>query len=219
MLNLFAKWNEWLGHHMFYIVLSGLFIGFVIPLPDSPALRMIVVGSFAYMTFITALGTSFKEFLKVLKNPVIPAWIIILIHIVSPFIAWLVGWALFTTDQYTRLGYLVGASTPIGVTSVIWTALTNGAVSVSLVAVTLDTLIVPVMLPLFFKIIIGQSLQIDYVQMMLQMLWMVTIPSLLGMAIHDYSNGKVTDLTKHAGGFISKIAFFLVIFINAAIVI
>lgn len=218
MIYYLAKWNEWLGQHMFFIVLSALAIGFLTPIHDSPILRIIVVGSFAYMTFITALGTSFKEFWQVLKKPIVPLWILVLIHVVSPLIAWLTGYLLFNEDQFIRIGYLVGASTPIGVTSVIWTAMNQGSVSVALVAVTLDTLVVPIMLPSFFKVTLGQALQLDYVQMMIQLLFMITIPSLIGMSLHDYSKGKLTPAAKTVGNSISKMAFFIVIYINAAIV-
>ncbi|WP_371371528.1 bile acid:sodium symporter family protein [Sporomusa aerivorans] len=219
MITYLTRVTAWLGQHMFYIVLSALLLGFLIPIPDSPALRAIVLGSFGYMTFVTALGTSLKEFLRVLKKPVIPLWILVLIHIISPLIAWLTGILLFTGDHNIQLGYLVAAATPIGVTSVIWTAITGGNVSVALVAVTLDTLIVPVMLPFFFKMVIGQALQIDYMQMMLQLLIMITLPSLAGMIIHDYGRkDMLPDSLKAIGNFFSKVAFFVVIFINSALV-
>ncbi|MBP2662488.1 MAG: bass: bile acid transporter [Firmicutes bacterium] len=219
MITYLAKLTGWLGQHMFYIVLSGLLLGFLIPLPDSPPLRIAAVGAFAYMTFVTALGTSLKEFLLVLKKPVIPLWILVLIHVITPLIAYIIGLFLFSGDHYSQLGYLVATSTPIGVTSVIWTAIAGGSVTIALVAVTLDTLIVPVMLPFFFKIVIGQTLQIDYIQMMVQLLAMITLPSMAGMLLHDYGKKDVLPGSlKILGNFLAKIAFFIVIFINAAIV-
>ncbi len=218
MLTCLTKITAWLSQRMFLIVLSALLCGFLAPLSDSAILRTVVIGAFAYMTFVTALDISFKEFLQVLKKPLIPIWILILIHIISPLIAWLTGLSLFAGNHNVQLGYLIGASTPIGVTSVIWTAMTQGNVSIALVSVTLDTLVVPVMLPFFFQIVIGQVLQLDYMQMMFQLLLMVTVPSLLGMALHDYSSTLLTPGIKIVAGFISKIAFFTVIFINAAIV-
>ncbi len=218
MLTCLTKITAWLSQRMFLIVLSALLCGFLTPLSDSAILRTVVIGAFAYMTFVTALDISFKEFLQVLKKPLIPIWILILIHIISPLIAWLTGLSLFAGNHNVQLGYLIGASTPIGVTSVIWTAMTQGNVSIALVSVTLDTLVVPVMLPFFFQIVIGQVLQLDYMQMMFQLLLMVTVPSLLGMALHDYSSTLLTPAIKIVAGFISKIAFFTVIFINAAIV-
>lgn len=219
MITYLAKFTSWLGQHMFYIVLTGLLLGFLVPIPDSQALRTTAIGAFAYMTFVTALGTSLKEFVRVLKKPIVPLWILVLIHLVTPFTAYLAGLLLFSGDHYTQLGYLVGTSTPIGVTSVIWTAIAGGSVTIALVAVTLDTLIIPVILPFFFKIVIGQSLQIDYLQMMFQLLMMITLPSVAGMLIHDY--GKKDFLPaplKVIGNFLAKVAFFIVIFINASIV-
>lgn len=214
-----AKITVWLGQHMFYIVLSALLLGFLLPIPDSPALRAIVISTFAYMTFITALGTSLKEFLLVLKKPVTPCWILILIHAITPLIAYLTGLLFFNGDHHSQLGFLVAASTPIGVTSVIWTALSGGSVTIALVAVTLDTLIVPLMLPFFFKIVIGQTLQIDYIQMMVQLLVMITLPSVAGMLLHDYCKKELLSTAlKVFGQFLAKVAFFIVIFINAAIV-
>ena len=219
MITYLAKFTAWLGQHMFYIVLAGLLLGFLIPIPDSPTMRTVAIGAFAYMTFVTALGTSLKEFIKVLKKPVVPLWILVLIHLVTPFTAYLVGMLLFSGDHYTQLGYLVGTSTPIGVTSVIWTAIAGGSVTIALVAVTLDTLIIPIILPFFFKLIIGQSLQIDYLQMMIQLLLMITLPSVAGMLIHDYGKKDLLPTSiKVVGNFLSKAAFFIVIFINAAIV-
>lgn len=213
------KFTAWLGQHMFLIVLSALLLGFLTPLSDSPGLRTIVVGAFSYMTFVTALGTSLKEFLQVLQKPIIPLWILVLIHLISPLLAWLTGLFLFAGSHSIQLGYLVAASTPIGVTSVIWTALAGGSVSVALVAVTLDTLVVPVMLPFFFKLVIGQALQIDYAQMMFQLLVMITIPSIVGMVIHDYGRKNILPPSlKITGNFIAKAAFFIVIFINSALV-
>jgi predicted Na+-dependent transporter len=218
IMEFFALWNEWLSKRMFLIVLSGLFLGFTLGMPEMPGLRTTVGVLFAYMTFITSLGTSFREFLKVLSRPYIPLWILLLIHVVTPLFAWLLGAIFYPEDHYTRLGYMVVAAVPIGVTSIIWTALNKGNVAVSLVAVTLDTLITPVLLPLFLKYIVGQSLQIDYTQMAMQLLWMITIPSVAGMLLYDFTDGKSNSFAKNIGGFTSKVAFFFVIFINAAMV-
>jgi bile acid:Na+ symporter, BASS family len=218
MSDFFFKWNAWLGKKMFLIVLSGLLLGFSSPISDSPMLRTLVVALFAYMTFITSLETSFSQFFKVLTKPLVPLWILLLIHVVTPLLAWLIGVVFYPHDSLTRLGYLISASIPIGVTSIIWTSLTQGDVAVSLVAVTLDTLIAPVLLPAFFKILVGHALKIDYLHMAIQLLWMITIPSLAGMAVHDLSKGTIVSFSKSVGGFTSKIAFFFVIFMNAAVV-
>ena len=54
--------------------------------------------------------------------------------------------------------------------------------------------------------------------MMLELLVMITLPSLLGMLLHDWTNGRVVRFAKGVGGFLSKVGFFVVIFINATLV-
>ncbi|MEN6413041.1 MAG: bile acid:sodium symporter [Veillonellales bacterium] len=218
MIDFFTKWNARLGKNMFLIVLSALFLGFCYGIPDSHLLRKIVIVLFAYMTFTTALGTSLKQFIQVLRHPWIPLWVLALVHIAAPFIAWIVGMIFYPDDPYIRLGYLIGASIPIGVTSIIWTSLLDGNMALSLVAVTLDTFLVPLVLPLFFHIVAGQNVAIDYLQMLKGLMLMVTIPSVIGMLLHDWTGGKVNAFANSIGGATSKLAMFLVIFINAAIV-
>ena len=210
--------NSWLGKRMFLVVLSGLFLGFFIPLSDSPFLRSLVVGLFAYMTLVTALGTSIREFVQVLRKPWIPLWILVLVHVAGPLLALLVGYVFYPDDLYTRMGFLVGASIPIGVTSIIWTSMVGGRVSIALVAVTLDTFVVPLVLPLFFHVAVGQSVSIDYFDMVYGLLKMVTIPSIVGMLLNEWTHGRVKTFAEGIGGAVSKLGLFVVIFINSAMV-
>lgn len=204
---------------MFLVVLSGLFLGYCLPLSDSPLLRRTVVALFAYMTFVTALNTSFKEFIKVLQKPWIPLWILFLVHFITPLTAWAAGVIFYPNDPSIRLGYLIGASIPIGVTSIIWTSLAKGDLATSLVAVTLDTFIVPFLLPLFFHLVAGQTINLNYLQMIEELMLMVTIPSITGMLIHDWTQGKVAIFSKSIGGATAKLGLFLVIAINSAVVV
>jgi len=219
MYDFFVKLNTWLGKNMFLVVLSGLILGLLYPLSGSPFLQQTVIALFAYMTFVTALGTSLKQFVSVLRQPWLPLWVLILVHIATPFTAWLAGITFYPDDPYIRIGYLIGASIPIGVTSVIWTSLIKGNLAVSLVVVTLDTFIVPLILPLFFKVVIGQTVQIDYLKMIADLSLMVTLPSIAGMLLHDTTQGRVSAFSKSVGGATSKIGLFLVIFINSSLVL
>lgn len=218
MSDYFIKLNGWLGRNMFLVVLTGLLLGFIVKLPDSATLRKLVITLFAYMTFVTALGTSLKDFLKVLRQPWIPLWVLVLVHLVTPLTAWIVGMTFYPDEPYIRIGYLIGASIPIGVTSIIWTALVNGDMAISLVAVTLDTFVVPLVLPLFFKLFIGQTVQLNYLEMIGELSLMVTLPSIVGMLLHDVTNGQVVRFSKSIGGATSKLSLLFVILINASLV-
>jgi predicted Na+-dependent transporter len=124
----------------------------------------------------------------------------------------------YPQSELTRLGFLIGASIPIGVTSVIWTSITRGDVSQALVAVTADTLLSPFLLPVFIVLVAGQTVHIHYGQMLVELLMMVTIPSFLGMAVNALTHGRLVRFTHSAGGFTSKLALFGVILINASAV-
>lgn len=218
MYCLFSKLNAWLSKNMFIVVLSGLFLGFFVTIKDSSLLRNLVVALFAYMTFVTALDTSFKNFIAVLKKPYIPLWVLILVHFITPLTAWTVGMIFYPNDPDIRLGYLIGASIPIGVTSIIWTSLVKGDLALSLVTVTLDTFIVPALFPLLFHIVIGKSIDIDYGKMVIDLMFMVTVPSIIGMLLHDWTRGRVARFSKSIGGATGKIGLFVVILINSAVV-
>lgn len=109
MFRYFAKGNEWLGKRMFFVVLSALLLGFTIVLPESTHSASISIGLFAYMTFITALGTSFKDFIRVLSKPWTAIWMLILVHVAMPILAWGIG-NLFTSKLALFLVVFFNAS-------------------------------------------------------------------------------------------------------------
>jgi len=218
MLERFASWNNWLGRHMFFVAVTPLLFGFFWPLPESSIWGAVAVGLFAYMTFITALDTGFKDFLHTLEKPWIALWILLLIHCVMPLIAWGMGLIFYPESPLTRLGFLLGASVPIGVTSIIWTSIVSGDVTLALVAVTVDTLISPFLVPALITLVAGQSVHINYAQMLLELSLMVTIPSILGMAVNDLTRGRMVKFAHSVGGFTSKIGIVLLILINASAV-
>lgn len=218
MLN-FSNYNDWLSKRMFLLVLSALILGVFVRIPSGIDIKSLAIFLFAYMTFMTALSTSLKQFIQVIKKPLVPLWILSLVHLVTPIIALCIGNIFYADDPSMRLGYLISAAVPIGVTNIIWTSIARGNVPVALVAVTLDTFIVPFFIPAYFQFIAGQAVTIDYITMVKDLMFMVTIPSLLGMIICDITKGKSESFSKGIGGFTSKIVFFLVIFINASAIV
>lgn len=204
---------------MFLLTIAGLTTGYLFPVANSPALRLTAVSLFAYATLVTSMGASFRQFLSVLRKPLIPLWILFLTHLFTPLIAWVVGMIVYPDDPLTRLGYLIAASVPIGVSSIVWTALTGGYMAVSLAAVTFDTTIVPLLLPAFFKVVVGKTIPIHYGGMALQLMLMVTLPSVIGMIWHDRASSRVMAFYEGIGGFSSKLVIIAVIYINSAVAV
>ncbi|KJS16354.1 MAG: bile acid:sodium symporter [Peptococcaceae bacterium BRH_c4b] len=219
MLDLITSWNSWLGRRMFFVVLSAFFSGFILPLPHTTLLGTVAVALFAYMTFIVSLETSYRDFFHVLTKPWLTLWMLFLIHGVMPLVAWVIGHLFYPDSALTRLGFLIGAAIPIGVTSIIWTSIVRGDVTLALVAVTVDTVLSPLLLPVYIALVAGRSVHIDYIHLLLGLFGMVTIPSLLGMAFNDLSSGKLSRYSRSLGGFTSKVALFGVVYINASAVV
>lgn len=216
---LFSQGNQWLNKNMFLVVFVGIVLGFMVPLKNSPFLSALATGLFAYMTFISALRTTFQDFIRIITKPAVPLWILFLIHGVAPFVAWGVGLWVYPDNFLMRVGLMIGATIPIAVTSILWTTIANGDIALALVTVTLDTLLIPVLIPVFFRIVLGTSIAVNYGNMMVRLLLMVTIPSILGMVVNELTQGRLENFSRSVGGVTSKIATFIVIVINSAVVL
>lgn len=219
MYDSLTKVNQWLNSNMFFLILAGIIAGFFIPLNNSSFLTVLATGLFAYMTFISALRTTLQDVVRILTKPLIPLWSLLLIHGVAPFAAWGVGLWLYPNDFNMRVGLIIGSTIPIAVTSIIWTTIANGDIALALVTVTLDTLLIPILIPAVFKIMIGTSIAIDYGSMVLRLFGMVTIPSVLGITINELTKGRLDGFSSSVGGVTSKIGNTLVVYINSAIVL
>lgn len=208
----------WISNRIFYGVLLSLVAGYFFPLESTPMLRSSVMVLFGYMTFATALGTSFREFLKVSRNPKVPLYILSVVHIGTPVVAWIVGRLIFPDNHNLQIGYLIFAAIPVGVTSIIWTAIVKGNVPVSLVTVTIDTIVAPLLLPVYILLVVGVAVNIDYSAMAVDLLVMITIPSIIGMVLHDKTGGRTMGFVQGLGGVLSRFSFFGVIYLSAAVV-
>ncbi|MFA5073422.1 MAG: bile acid:sodium symporter family protein [Nitrospirota bacterium] len=212
------KIAQWLSRNIFQLVLLALLCGYSFPIAPAPALRTLVLILFAYMTFITSLATSFQDFLSVVRRPKIPLYILSIVHIGTPVTAWIIGIIFFPDDPLIRIGYLITAGVPVAITSVIWTDMVKGNMPVSLVTVTLDTLIAPVLLPLYILFVVGVTIDIPYGKMTFDLLLMITLPSILGMLVYDRTGGKTKQYSEGIAGILSRLALFGIIFLNSAFV-
>ena len=217
-MNKWVRANNWVGQHLFYVVVSAVALGLFFPISKFAYVKQTTIGIFAYITFITSLGTGFRTFIRVMKTPLIPLWILFLLHFAVPVAAWGIGNLFYPGDAAMRMGLLINASIPLAVTSILWTSIAGGNIAISIMSVTLDTMIAPLLLPLFFMVVVGTAIEINYASMIIQLFGMVTIPSLSAMLITDATKGKLDNFAKGMGGLTSRLALFFVVFFNATAV-
>jgi len=108
------------------------------------------------------------------------------------------------------------AAIPIGVTSVVWTGLARGDVALALTALTIDTLLSPLVLPGVLTLFAGAEVEFDANRLMVDLLWMVVAPTVLGIWLHERTDGRIADRVQGWAGPAAKLALGAVLAINIA---
>ncbi|NLG85444.1 MAG: bile acid:sodium symporter family protein, partial [Firmicutes bacterium] len=121
MTALLARMNRLLERRMFIVVFAGIALGWVYP--DLTALKVAVPFLFGYMTFVTALGVSWRNVAEVAGSPGPVLYLLALVHLVMPFLASGLGHLALGGDSPYAAGLVLAACIPMAVTSVIWSGI------------------------------------------------------------------------------------------------
>ncbi|PKL42931.1 MAG: hypothetical protein CVV41_12975 [Candidatus Riflebacteria bacterium HGW-Riflebacteria-1] len=204
---------HYLNSRMIFFMLSSMACGWLVG-ERLNFLRDAVPLMFGYMTFVTALKTSWKDLGTIFRKPLPLISIVVLQHLLMPFIASILSNALFAGRQELILGYILMAALPVGITAVIWTGIGKGDVALSLTAATIDTLLSPLVVSAVLLLFAGQQAALDYPAMIAGLIKMIVIPSVLGLTINDLSRGTFYDRSIRYLGIPSFISMCAVIMIN-----
>ncbi|WP_338469427.1 bile acid:sodium symporter family protein [Niallia sp. XMNu-256] len=173
---------------------------------------------FAFMTFEGSLSMNLKSIKGVITHPLPVFMIIAFLHIIMPLYAWFVGHITFSGDHLTITGIILGMVIPTGVTSFIWVTMKNGNAALTLTVILIDSLLSPIVVPLSLSLLVGQKVDMDVTSMMSGLLYMIVLPSLAGMALNQFTHGKVVLKWKPRFAPISKLFLFLVVCLNGAVI-
>lgn len=178
-------------------------------------LLFLVPWLFAFMTFSSSLSmklNDIKVFTKYHKTILIS---IAFLHILMPIWAYTLSTIIFD-DHLLTIGYVLSVAVPTGVTSVIWVNICKGHIPLSLSIVLIDTLLSPIIMPYLLHIIVGESISIDTASIIIDLLWMIVLPSIAGIALNELSKGSIQNTIGKYLGPLSKISLFGVIMINSS---
>ncbi|WP_265333548.1 bile acid:sodium symporter family protein [Paenibacillus guangzhouensis] len=139
-----------------------------------------------------------------------------LAHLVSPVLAYLLGSVVFGSNSPYVVGLVLFTVIPLGVSSIIWVGLSQGSVPLILALVVLDAVISPVVVPHAIEWTFGQLVTIDTMGVMLDLIWIVVLPTALGVAVYEISKGQAKERTASVMLPTSKLAFLAVILLNAS---
>ena len=152
-------------------------------------LTFLVSWLFAFMTFAGSLTLNFNSLTSFIKYPYVILLTIAVLHIVMPLWAYLLSTLVFD-DHLLTIGFILSVAVPTGVTSFIWVSISHGNKALCLSIILIDTLLAPIIMPLVVHLAIGESINIDTSSLILDLLWMIVLPSVLAMILNQYKKEK-----------------------------
>ncbi|MBS4209536.1 bile acid:sodium symporter family protein [Bacillus sp. FJAT-50079] len=178
-------------------------------------LLFLVSWLFAFMTFVSSLGMKFKDVKVFVKYPKTILFSIAFLHIIMPLWAYFLSKFIFQ-DHLLTIGFVIAVAVPTGVTSVIWVTISKGNLPLCLSIVLIDTLISPIVMPALLQLIVGESIAIDSTSLVLDLVWMIVLPSILGILLNELSKGSIQKKYGMKLAPFSKLCLFGVIMINSS---
>jgi tagaturonate reductase len=211
----FVRFNTLLEKGMPLLTPCGVVIGFV--LGDRIAgFTTAVTVFFAFMTFSGALGMNVRNFVDVVKKP-LPIFVFLFcFHIVIPIVIRIIAGAVFRTEPAFVTGLVLLFAIPTAVAGYIWTSIHNGNGPLALTLILIDTVLAPLLTPFTVSFLLSESIQIDSTGMLISLVWMVVIPSIIGVCINELSRGKAPAVVTPYFKPLAKISLLLVVAINSA---
>lgn len=171
---------------------------------------------FACITFSGALGMSARDFIRVLKHPLALVVFFIACHVVIPGAVKLAASVAFPAEPLFITGFVLLFSIPTAVSGFIWTSIHRGSGPLSLSLILLDTLLAPIVVPATVAILAHANVRIDSAGMCMSLVWMVVLPSILGIFLNQASEGHIAKIIVPVSKPLSKLLLLAVIAINVA---
>ncbi|MGQ9779664.1 MAG: bile acid:sodium symporter family protein [Bacillota bacterium] len=215
MAEVLARMNHVLERRMFLVVLSGVALGWTNP--GMTVFKPVIPFLFGYMTFATALGVSWRNVLEVAGAPGPVLYLLGLVHLVMPSLSFGLGHLALGAGSPYAAGLVLAACIPMAVTSVIWSGIMGGETSLSLTAVTIDSLLSPLVVPASVWFFLGRAVRMEVGDLFRGLLWMIVLPTVLGLTYHDLSKGRAGSRFGSLLGLSSKLALTIVVATNLAV--
>jgi bile acid:Na+ symporter, BASS family len=170
---------------------------------------------FAFMTFISSLKLKFQD-IKVFKQyPKTILVVIAFLHILMPLWAYFLAEVIFD-DHLLSIGFMLSVAVPTGVTSVIWVTMSKGNLPLCLALILIDTLLAPIMMPVTVHFVIGETIHLETASLIFDLIWMIVLPSILGMVVNEWTKGKLEEKMRIPFALVSKLCLFGIIMINSS---
>lgn len=177
----------------------------------SPAVEWL----FAFMTFQSSMGATSRQMLDVVRHPKLLVAALLVQLVGMPLLAFGVGSLVLPGQHDLLLGVVLEYCVPMGVNGLMWTEIFTGNKSLSLAVVIISTVLSPFTMPLTMQVLMGTSVHVEVMGMMKDLLIMVAIPAVLGIACNDLSRGKANAKVAPWIAPLAKIFLIIVLVVNS----
>ncbi|RAP77524.1 bile acid:sodium symporter family protein [Paenibacillus montanisoli] len=200
---------------MFLIIPGSLVLGFFF----SAHLQRFVHAVpyfFAFVTLTMAIGCGLQQLRAVINRPGVMLWTFVLAHVLSPLIAYGLGCLLFGADSPYVIGLVLFTIIPLGVSTVLWVGMSAGSVPLMMAMVVIDSALSPFVVPTGIHLLFRTDVETDTVAMIGDLLLIIVAPTIVGVALHEWSKGRIQRAVQPIAAPLSKLCFTAVVMLNAA---
>ncbi|MCM3538051.1 bile acid:sodium symporter family protein [Priestia endophytica] len=207
--------NYYIGKWMPLITPLSVALG-VLAYTNLHSLSFLVPWLFAFMTFVGSLKSNFKSLQNTVLHPFPLLLTLVVLHVITPLWAFTMGHLFFPNDPFTVTGMTLALVVPTGITSMIWVSMYKGNIPLTLSIILIDTLLSPFIVPFSMSMLAGETVEMQPLEMMKGLFFMVVLPSLLAMLVNQFSaRARIEKMSRTLSPF-SKLTLPAVIMINSS---
>ena len=211
------KWQalgKFIGSHTPILAPICIVAGVVLA-PWLIGLKPFVPTLFAVMTFQGALGLRLDDVRQVARHPRNALIVLAVLLVAMPLIAYWLASLCFPFDRDVVLGAVIEFSQPAAVMGFMWIGLMGGNVVMALAVILVSSVVTPFTMPLTLSLLMGESVSMDSLGIMLDMLYMVAVPAVAGLAVNNATRGWGKRVLAPRLFTVSRLIFLFVITTNA----
>ncbi|MCL2070519.1 MAG: hypothetical protein FWH19_05995 [Treponema sp.] len=209
--------NHLLERGMPVLTVSGVLLGVLLP-GFFLELRPLAPWLFAFITLSGALKLRARELGRAVSSPLPLLLFFLSSRIIMPLLVYFISQLLFGAEPDTVAGFVLLYSVPTAILGFIWVSIFRGNYALSLTLILLDSVLAPFMVPLTLRLLVGTSVSINVTAMIVALIFMVVIPTILGVSMNEQSHGKIPYYSSPWLDPLSKVCIFIVVAANSAAV-
>jgi bile acid:Na+ symporter, BASS family len=175
---------------VFAFVTAAMFYPWAFQTWSGFELKRLILPLIQIIMFGMGTSLSLKDFAPVFRTPKPVIICMVLQFTVMPITGFTLA-KLFAFEPEVAAGVVLIGSCSAGVASNVMVYLAKGSIALSVAMTTCSTMLAPVMTPLAMKVLAGQYVPIDFMDMMLEIIYMIILPVFGGLAFNRLFHGKI----------------------------